>query len=94
MNDATIIESARYDQACPCHQNQTIMTFIFQNSSLIISSPMVLDTTLTVDLPIYHQSICAHCITYLPTKNTKKTQKRIIKNLITPANHENGLREL
>ncbi|MEI6672465.1 MAG: hypothetical protein WCL02_03810 [bacterium] len=94
MNDATIIESARYPPACPCHQNQTIITFIFQNSSLIISSPIVLDTTLTVPLPIYPQSICAHWITYFPIKNTRKIQQSIIKNLATQADPENGLCEV
>gem|GEM_PF-2449000 len=91
MNEATIIESARYPHACPCHQNPTIITLTFQNSSLIISSPIVLDTIFTVDLLIYHQTICAHFMTYFPTKNTRKTQHTIIKNFATPADHENGL---
>ncbi|MEI6774984.1 MAG: hypothetical protein WCL18_09825 [bacterium] len=94
LNDATIIESARYHPACHCPPNPTIIMLIFQNSSLIISSPIAVDTTFTVDLPIYPPSICAHCITYFPTKNTRTIQKRIINILATPANHENGVCEL
>lgn len=55
---------------------------------------MVVATIFTVDLPIYAQSICAHCITYFPKKNTSRIQETIIRNLITPAYHENGVGEL
>jgi hypothetical protein len=94
LNDATIIESARYPHAWVSHPYPIIITLIFPNSSLIISSPTVDETNCTAHLPINVDAICAPLIRYFPTKNTKNRQHTIISNFAIPEAPENGLYEL
>lgn len=52
LNEATIMESARYDHACPSPPYPTIITFIFPFSSVCIGAPKLLDIIFTVPLDI------------------------------------------
>jgi hypothetical protein len=52
FREATMIESAKYHQACDDHQNHAIKTFTFPNSSLIMSCQRLLLTMVTVHLAI------------------------------------------
>ena len=52
LNDATMIESAKYDPACPVPPYPTIITLILPYSSPVIDWPKLLEMTLTVPLVI------------------------------------------
>lgn len=74
LNDATMIESARYEPACHSPPYQTIMTLIFPFSSVFMASPILLETTLTVPLASCHSAAPAKVIKYFHKKIAKNTQ--------------------
>ncbi|MEI8090691.1 MAG: hypothetical protein WCG98_00020 [bacterium] len=74
LNEATIMESAKKDPACHSPPYPTIMTLIFPNASVCISSPMLLETIFTVPLAMPHNADCAKLMRYLPRKITKNMQ--------------------